>query len=1095
MSDPQLQENIAQLDRLAETLYTSHDPAERQRAEASLRGFSASADFIPQCSLILDNSSSPFALHLASSSLFKLFTTFFSTFSPGQTVDIRNYILNYLATRVAALPPFVSKSLVQLVCRVTKLTWNEADAHREFLSEVSKLLPHSTRHYILGMHILAELVHEMNTPVPNQSLTVHRKVAVSFRDLSLLSTFQLSVTTLQRIHGNQITFADEAERESLRMAALEVALRALSFDFIGTNPDDASDDAGTIQVPAPWRAALEDSSLLRLMFDMFASCGGDSGSLIMQVLVQLSSLRRSLFATDETRNQFLLSLLVGTVAVMKQSQRLAESDSYLHFCRLLGRLKANYQLAELVKMDVYSEWIGLLASFTDSSFTNYETCENGIHYLLSLWSRLTVSIPFMRGDMPTHLNVLVPRIFRSFVTMRLSGIQKLVVEGGAEEIFDELTMEEQMRNLPTLARLNYVDSAGLVVAAFGPTAENYQKATESCNAPFIRLYETQLAWLIHIVASLVSSQAQPGSDIDASEALDAELVARVFRLIQVIEFRQTSQAAVPVQPALALAMIKFFTDIRRQFIGNTDSISRPSALQKHDADPFDMDGGGPPEGRRTESTDPPIYARLAVHLGPVTQGMLLSSILTKVVADLKYFSNNAAVIKECLALLADLSSGYNSSKLMVCLDITRAIISSHGVDNFPFMSQPVNFKARTVFYGTLSRLVFAESNLDLFEPFLQPFERTFAQLHAQADMRTELSQSLGIGLLRDMRGVVRATCNNKTYSLFFDWFFPSHWETLLRLLDSCWDLPAVVIPFLRLLSELVFNKSQRINFDVASPNGLLLFKETSKCLLMYGTRILTIVDRPVNDLYKERYKGLSLVMLVLSRALSGGFCPFGVFALYQDGALSASIDIAVKIILFMQNNYEAYPKVSKIYYGLLEIMFRNHTPLMAELDARVIQFLLTSLVEGVQHHDVTQSSLAATALDHIFSQTWRLGRKRVPGSAHPLLVRHLTECGALCQKSMNMLLNTVIFENISHNWALCRPIFSLLLVNDSAFAAYKQLLVQSQPAEHQARVVQALDEVMAGIQPSLDAQFRDKFTANLLAFKTQMAKVLIRPPV
>jgi hypothetical protein len=36
---------------------------------------------------------------------------------------------------------------------------------------------------------------------------------------------------------------------------------------------------------------------------------------------------------------------------------------------------------------------------------------------------------------------------------------------------------------------------------------------------------------------------------------------------------------------------------------------------------------------------------------------------------------------------------------------------------------------------------------------------------------------------------------------------------------------------------------------------------------------------------------------------------------------------------------------------------------------------------------------------------------------------------------------------------------------------------------------------MEGIQPSLDAQFRDKFTQALLVFKTQMAKVLIRPPM
>ena len=44
------------------------------------------------------------------------------------------------------------------------------------------------------------------------------------------------------------------------------------------------------------------------------------------------------------------------------------------------------------------------------------------------------------------------------------------------------------------------------------------------------------------------------------------------------------------------------------------------------------------------------------------------------------------------------------------------------------------------------------------------------------------------------------------------------------------------------------------------------------------------------------------------------------------------------------------------------------------------------------------------------------------------------------------------------------------------FASYKQALVQVQPAEVQARVASTFDEIMAGIQPSLDAQHRDKFT-------------------
>ena len=46
--------------------------------------------------------------------------------------------------------------------------------------------------------------------------------------------------------------------------------------------------------------------------------------------------------------------------------------------------------------------------------------------------------------------------------------------------------------------------------------------------------------------------------------------------------------------------------------------------------------------------------------------------------------------------------------------------------------------------------------------------------------------------------------------------------------------PAVTTPVLKLFSELVTNRSQRLQFDVSSPNGILLFREASKVIVAYG---------------------------------------------------------------------------------------------------------------------------------------------------------------------------------------------------------------------------------------------------------------------
>jgi hypothetical protein len=104
---------------------------------------------------------------------------------------------------------------------------------------------------------------------------------------------------------------------------------------------------------------------------------------------------------------------------------------------------------------------------------------------------------------------------------------------------------------------------------------------------------------------------------------------------------------------------------------------------------------------------------------------------------------------------------------------------------------------------------------------------------------------------------------------------------------------------------------------------------------------------------------------------------------------------------------QAYPKVSKIHYALLEILFRNHLNILAELDTRVVRFLVGSLAEGLQHHEAAVSSTAATALDHLFTYTWKLAHKRDPPAAHMFLSRHLSDHRDVCQSILNTMFNMV----------------------------------------------------------------------------------------
>lgn len=131
---------LAQVEALCEALYNSSDEAARNHAQNQLLSLQASAERIPQCQYILDHSENPYALLLASSSLTRLISNHWNNFTIPQRVEIRNYILNYLGSVGPSLTDYVRTSLIQLLCRITKLGWFDDQQHREVVDAVMRFL-------------------------------------------------------------------------------------------------------------------------------------------------------------------------------------------------------------------------------------------------------------------------------------------------------------------------------------------------------------------------------------------------------------------------------------------------------------------------------------------------------------------------------------------------------------------------------------------------------------------------------------------------------------------------------------------------------------------------------------------------------------------------------------------------------------------------------------------------------------------------------------------------------------------------------------------------------------------------------------------
>jgi exportin-7 len=74
-------------------------------------------------------------------------------------------------------------------------------------------------------------------------------------------------------------------------------------------------------------------------------------------------------------------------------------DNFHHFCRIISRVKANYQVSELVKCEDFNRLLQLLTEFTMQSFPmSHMFTQNSIYYLMSFWSRLAGSLTYARVD-------------------------------------------------------------------------------------------------------------------------------------------------------------------------------------------------------------------------------------------------------------------------------------------------------------------------------------------------------------------------------------------------------------------------------------------------------------------------------------------------------------------------------------------------------------------------------------------------------------------------------------------------------------------------------------------------------------------------
>lgn len=249
-------QEIQRLELLCKQFYEATSPPTRSNAEKVLFTFHEDPEALGKCQMLLDRGDSAYSQLLAATTLTKLVTRNVQGLSLQQRVDIRNYLLNYLATR-PGLQAFVIQALVALLAKLTRYGWfdlyKDEYVFRSIVQDVKGFLNNGdARMMMIGVQILSQLVCEMNQ-IPevdvNLTFTKHRKISCAFRDTQLYDVFLLACDLLGRARDNakDLNFSDEAQ-SGLVTHLLNLARNCLTYDFIGTSGDESTDDMGTVQV-------------------------------------------------------------------------------------------------------------------------------------------------------------------------------------------------------------------------------------------------------------------------------------------------------------------------------------------------------------------------------------------------------------------------------------------------------------------------------------------------------------------------------------------------------------------------------------------------------------------------------------------------------------------------------------------------------------------------------------------------------------------------------------------------------------------------------------------------------------------------------
>ncbi|SAM09524.1 hypothetical protein [Absidia glauca] len=1006
---------------------------------------------------LLENSPNPYVQTFCLARLKQLALAQFSLFSDDTKIQLRTFLLEYVFLH-PDLMPFIITQLAGVLAQLTLLGWVDLESYRNMHKDITQFIqasPASMDHRIVGMQILAVVIQDINPPTFARGSGKFRRAAGGFRDTQLLDVFRLAYSTLKDLNQRSLPFTSEYQEERLKEATLNVLVRCLSFDFNGTSVDESADDMGTIQVPANWRSIFENDSFVPTFFQAYANSRPPNSSKVMDCLVSIASVRRALFTDQEERSKFVISLMQGIRDVMVSSQGMDDGDNYNSFCRLLYRFRSAAPLNEMVDKPGYIEWIGMVADFSFKGFQSWKWSPNTTTYILGFWSRIVQSMTYYQSLGKEAVEKL-ESISSELIQYYITTTIESVATRIDEGLDDPLDNEESL--VETLNMIGQISRC-----KYGP----------SSNA-LISIFDPTAIQYQELISNGSSTMSDPESLRNALEVIETKFAWLVYIAAAFVGNRAAflnSDMLDSIDGQLTVKVIQLM-EVQQVLQATHGSTFLSQKLDMAFIFFFQQFK----KSYMSDSSDnSEIYSKLTELIGARNQGDILNVIMQKIVSNLQYWADNVLVVRHSLELFNDLSSGVMGVRYLRQVETTQMILQNHTSNNLAFFNNPKQLQNRTLYY-----------------------KRTLQ------------------GIFLDLSGLISPIQNRRSYTLFFDWFSPVYTGILLRAMEA-WAPDPICNSLLIFYAEFVQNRSQRLNFDNSSTNGIMMFRDASNIICTYGRKSLEYQVQDESQKYEHKYKGIALVFNILARCLGGRYINFGVFWLYQDKAIDDAFDMALRLMMAIpMQDLMSFPKLSTSFFNLVDEWSRDQLmALPSPPSTDIFVYMMEACEQGLEVNESLVRSHICTAIYNICSfviqqssktqsnlsqlrhesltmanshLTSAMGsnsalqqRRGSSNDMHWLLV-YLNQYPRILPTLMASIFYLVLFEDNNDQWSLSRPLYTLIILQRDYAINYTNAVIEQQLPERRDYVAKGLSGLMEGIEWTQSSRDREHFTQNLSAF-------------